>query len=25
MKVQPFEVLLNWILKELEGNQSIWE
>ena len=24
MKVQPFEVLLNWILKELEGNQSIF-
>ncbi len=24
MKVQPFEVLLNWILKELEENQSIF-
>ncbi|MFB0535170.1 MAG: putative selenate reductase subunit YgfK [Anaerolineae bacterium] len=24
MRVQPFEVLLNWILKELEGNQSIF-
>ncbi len=24
MKVQSFEVLLNWILKELEGNQSIF-
>jgi len=24
MKVQPFEVLLGWILKELEGNQSIF-
>jgi putative selenate reductase len=24
MKVQPFEVLLNWILKELETNQSIF-
>jgi len=24
MKVQSFEVLLNWILKELEGNKSIF-
>jgi putative selenate reductase len=24
MRVQPFEVLLNWILEELEGNQSIF-
>jgi putative selenate reductase len=24
MRVQPFEVLLNWILKELETNQSIF-
>jgi len=24
MKVQPFEVLLDWILKELGGNQSIF-
>ena len=24
MKVQPFGVLLNWILRELEGNQSIF-
>jgi putative selenate reductase len=24
MRVQPFEVLLNWLLKELEGNQSIF-
>ena len=24
MRVQPFELLLNWILKELEGNQSIF-
>ncbi len=24
MKVQPFDVLLNWILKELEENQSIF-
>jgi len=24
MKVQPFEVLLNWILKEYESNQSIF-
>jgi putative selenate reductase len=24
MRVQPFGVLLNWILKELEGNQSIF-
>ncbi len=24
MKVQPFERLLNWILKELEGHQSIF-
>jgi putative selenate reductase len=24
MKVQPFEVLLNWILKEFEENQSIF-
>ena len=24
MKAQPLEVLLNWILKELEGNQSIF-
>ena len=24
MKVQPFEVLLDWILKECEGNQSIF-
>ena len=24
MKIQPFDVLLNWILKELEENQSIF-
>ena len=24
MKVQPFDILLNWILKELEENQSIF-
>jgi putative selenate reductase len=24
MKVQPFDVLLEWILKELEGNESIF-
>jgi putative selenate reductase len=24
MNIQPFEVLLNWILTELEGNQSIF-
>ena len=24
MKIQPFEVLLNWILKEHESNQSIF-
>ncbi|MDY7078403.1 MAG: putative selenate reductase subunit YgfK [Chloroflexota bacterium] len=24
MRIQPFDVLLNWMLKELEGNQSIF-